>query len=97
MIDMNPIATLLNIPAGTHGRVEIAGRSYEYHAASNGISEGLYRWNPGHGVGNPCFSLALVPSTHHRMVLGQYLAGRQGVKRAEAEAIVNAASIKAAA
>ena len=88
----NPIATLLNIPAGTSGRITIGSRDYEYHAASarDGTTECLYRWNPGHGVGNPGFSLHLVPAAHHRMVLGQYLAGRDGVKRAEAEAITDA-------
>lgn len=89
----NPIADLLNIPAGTNGRVEIAGRAYEYHAAKADTSEGIYRWNPGHGVSNSCFTLFFVPTSQHRMVLGQYLAGRQGVKRAEAEAIADTARL----
>lgn len=91
MTDLNPIAALLNLPAGTHGRVTIAGRDYEYHAASPGTAEGLYRWNPGYGMPNACFSLHLVPASHRAMALGQYLAGRHRVKRAEAEAITAAA------
>ena len=92
----NPIAALLNLTPERQD-VRIDGRLYEYHAPSRAFSEALYRKDAGHGVGNPAFSLALVPASHHSMVLGQYLAGREGVKRAEAEAIVAAARIERAA
>lgn len=82
-----PIASLLNI-APVRADVTIAGREYEYHGPTAHTCETLYRRDAGHGVGNPGFTLSLVPASHHAMVLGQYLAGRQGVKRAEAERIV---------
>ncbi len=85
-----PIAALLGFEPRAKLTFTAAGKRYDYYGATADTSEGLYRSGPGHGVGNPCFSLGLVPATHHRMVLGQYLAGRAGVKRAEAEAIVAA-------
>lgn len=92
---LNPIATLLNIEPKS-GIVVINGREYDYMASDGrvgGTCEGIYRRNPGYGGSNPCFSLHMVPAAHHRMVLGGYLAGRQGVKRAEAEAIVTDATV----
>jgi hypothetical protein len=72
----------------------IAGTAYELYPARDRdwIAETLYRVNAGYGVGNPCFSLHLTPVPHQAMVLGQYLAKpRNGVKRAEAEALTAAA------
>lgn len=88
--DRNPIATLLNLPIGRQTFI-VGGRSYDLYPAHGDIVETLYRTNPGWGVSNPGFSMAFVPATHCAMVLGQYLAGRPGVKRAEAEAITAAA------
>lgn len=90
MSNLNPIATLLNIEAKS-GAITINGREYDYMASDGrvgGTCETLYRRDAGHGVSNPGFSLHMTPASHHRMVLGGYLAGHQGVKRAEAEAIV---------
>ena len=95
MTNFNPIATLLEIEPRS-GVILINGREYDYCAAEGrlgGISEGIYRRNPGWGVSNPCFSLHMVPANHHKMALGGYLAARQGVKRAEAEAIVTHAFV----
>lgn len=90
-MNVNPIAALLNLPAtGDKTVFTVAGADFElYHARPDAcVCETLYRVNPGHGVGNPGFSLTWTPEAHHAMQLGQYLAGRPGVKRAEAEALV---------
>lgn len=92
MTTQNPIADLLSIEPKS-GTIVIDGLEFDYIASTHGISEGIYRRNAGHGVSNPCFSLFWTPPTHHRMTLGQYLAGRRGVKRDEAEAIVATASV----
>ena len=86
----NPIANMLGFEA-RRCDFTLHGVAYEYHAASDVTCETLYRKNPGYGVGNPGFSLILTPASHHRMALGQYLAGKPGVKRAAAEALVIAA------
>ncbi len=88
--DRNPIATLLNIPVGTK-TFKVGGRSYDLYQAHGSVVETLYRTDAGHGVSNPGFTMAFVPASHGATVLGQYLAGRPGVKRAEAEAITAAA------
>lgn len=89
----NPIASSLNIePAAGKQTVTIAGRAYELYSAHGDTVETLYRVNPGMGAPNPGFTLHMTPATHHKLVLGQYFARpRDGVKRAEAEAIVDAA------
>lgn len=94
MTSPNPIAALLNLPAGAE-TFQANGQTFEYHAASAHTTEGVYRKNPGYAVGNPCFTLFFTRASHHAMALGQYLAGRdaKGVKRAEAERIVAAARL----
>lgn len=88
----NPIADALGIaPAADKHLLTIGGRSYELYPARGATCETMYRVNPGHGVGNPGFTLHNTPDAHHAMQLDQYLAGRKGVKRAEAEAIVASA------
>jgi hypothetical protein len=94
-MNRNPIADLLKIPALQYGKQEITvnGTAYELYAAHDRTCEGLYRINPGFGVGNPCFTLHWTPAAHHAAQLGQYLAGRRGVKRAQAEEIVATAAV----
>lgn len=98
MATYNPIAALLKLPLCDRWHlIEAAGTLWEYKSAdpANFLCESLYRNNPGYGVGNPAFSLHRVPPDHHKMVLGQRLSGRRrGIKRAEAEAIVDGASAK---
>lgn len=92
MSNDDPIAKLLGLePAPDKRTLTIAGRSYELMPRRGLICETMYRINPGYGVPNPGFSLAWTPASHHKMQLGNYLAGRPNVKRAEAEAIVEAA------
>jgi hypothetical protein len=90
----NPIATLLAIapvlPAEAKRVITVHGRRYELYGAAAGTCETLYRLDTGFGQSNPGFTLALTPASQHKMQLGNYLAGRQGVKRAEAEALVDA-------
>jgi hypothetical protein len=94
----NPIATLLGIaPAADKRALHIGATDFELYPANGDTVETMYRVNPGHGVSNPGFSLHLTSATHHAMTLGGYLAGRQGVKRGEAEAAVAAARIALAA
>lgn len=95
MTTMHPIADLLHIEP-TGGTILINGRAYDYMTGDGrigGTCETLYRRDAGHGVSNPGFSLVMTPITHHCMVLGGYLAGRQGVKRTEAELLVTNASV----
>jgi hypothetical protein len=89
----NPIATLLGVGWASSPTILVmeSGEKFELYRAAEGFCETLYRVNPGHGVGNPGFSLHLTPVEHHPRVLGNYLAGRDGVKRAEAEAITTSA------
>lgn len=90
----NPIAELLNLTP-VRQDITINGRRYSYHAGSEqyGTHETLYLENAGNGVSNPGLTLFFVPATPRKMVLGQKIARREGVKRAEAEAIVDAAII----
>lgn len=91
MTNKNPIAALLRIQP-VRCDLEILGRRYQYHPAGE-FAEAMYRNDAGHGVSNPAFSLKpWVAADRHTLALGQYLSGRrQGVKRAEAEAIVASA------
>ena len=83
MIPTNPIAGMLGVAAASPPvtrRLTIGGARFELHAARAPYAcETLYRVDAGHGVSNPGY---------HAAALGRYLAGRQGVKRAEAEAVV---------
>ena len=92
MIPTNPIAGMLGVAAASPPvtrRLTIGGARFELHAARAPYAcETLYRVDAGHGVSNPGFSLYLTDPGHHAAALGRYLAGRQGVKRAEAEAVV---------
>jgi hypothetical protein len=85
-----PIAALLGFEPRAKLTFTAAGKRFEYYGPTPEGVEGLYRIDPGHGVGNPCFALHMTPVSHHAMALGQYLACRAGTKRAEAEAIVAA-------
>ena len=95
----NPIAALLAISpvlaAGAKRVLTIHGRRYELYGATTTTCETLYRLDTGFSQSNPGFTLALTPVTQHKMQLGNYFAGRPGVKRAEAEALVDAAEIAA--
>lgn len=95
----NPIATLLAIapvlPAEAKRVITVHGRRYELYGAQTGTCETLFRLDAGHGVSNPGFTLALTPASQHKMQLGNYLAGRQGVKRAAAESLVDTAGTAA--
>lgn len=88
--NQNPIATILGIRP-VKSSLTILGRFYQYLPSRDGYSEGMYRADAGHGVSNPCFSISM-GGNDAPIRLGHYLTGkRQGVKRVEAEMVLDAA------
>jgi hypothetical protein len=88
-----PIAELLGLtPAAIY--VEVNGEKFQLCGGTHGTVETIYRVNPGYGVGNPGFTLFNTPEPQRKMQLGNYLANRPGVKRAQAEAIVDNAAVR---
>ncbi len=89
----NPIAALLGVRPAEPGRsrvVELSGRRWLLLAWSPGSYEAIYRLDAGHAVSNPARTLNFVAEHQHLPVLAAWIAGRDGIKRPEAEAIVAA-------
>lgn len=93
--NFNPIHELLGlIPLAGWRQVSINGEQFELCAASKEYTEAMYRKNPGHGVGNPGFSIHW-GQKDGKTQLGNYLHSnrpqKKGFTRDLAEALVDAA------
>ncbi len=96
-VDYNPIAKLLGLKATADSReISINGEAFILARATLLTNEMLYRANSKDGQPNAYFSLMPGQATQ-KMALGQYIAGRFGVSRPMAEAIVEDAKTELAA